>query len=229
MNERGQALIEALASTLLLVPLLLAVVQLALVQSTEQAALGAARSAAFAAHLGLDGATGPLPVSRVRELFFPEPDAAGRVEVARVAQPAAAATAEDVAMALLLPAIAVGSGGLELRRDRALEARAGAAPPRVFGDVAPGVSGLRLSARLPLMADDWDAGSASEVAARAAALSTAGRIAAWRGPLSAMAAPMRLLEPAVERLCLGRIDPDIVPQDRLSGLARAPDLRTQPC
>lgn len=226
---RGQAMVESLAATLLLAPLLLAVVRLSALQSAEQATVGAARAAALAAHHGLDTPSGPLSSARVRDLFHPGPEAQPQVATGASRQPPSAELAEDVAMALIVPARVVGVGDLDLARSRAVIAHASVAAPMIGEGFLSDTGRPRVAARLPLMLDDWDADGAAGVWRRTAALSTTGRIAAWRGPLSTLAAPMRLLEPAVERLCLGRIDPDIVPEDRLLGLARPPDLRTQPC
>jgi len=222
-------MVESLAATLVLTPLLLAIMQLAALQSAEQATVGAARAAALAAHHGLDAPAGPLSVARIRDLFHPDPESQPEVTTGTARQASSAELAEDVALALIVPARVVGVGDLDLARSRAIAARASVATPMVGESLMPDAPRPRVAASLPLMVDDWDAESAADVWRRAAALSTTGRIAAWRGPLTTLAAPMRLIEPAVERLCLGRIDPDIVPEDRLRGLARAPDLRTQPC
>lgn len=229
MKSRGQAMVESLAATLVLTPLLLAVVQLSALQAAEQATVGAARAAALAAHHGLDGAAGPLSSERIRGMFFADREAGGEVGTGASRQAPSAELAEDVALAMIVPAQVVGSGDLDLARSRAIASRVSVEVPQVLEAEMPDMPRPRVSAGLALMIDDWEADSASTVWRRTAALSTTGRIAAWRGPLTTLAAPMRLLEPAVERLCLGRIDPDIVPEDRLRGLARAPDLREKPC
>lgn len=229
MNARGQALVESLAATLVLIPLLFAVVQLAALQSAEQATLGAVRAAALATHHGLDAPGGPLSSERVRAIFFADDGADAEVAVGAAAQVPTADQAERVSLALIAPAQLVGVGDLDFRRSRAVTARASAAAPEPLGVTDPESPKPRVSAVLPLMIDDWEAAGAAGVWRRSAALSATGLIAAWRGPLTTMAAPMRLFEPAVERLCLGRIDPDIVPEDRLRGIAKTPDLRTQPC
>ena len=229
MSSRGQAMVESLTATLVLTPLLLAVVQLAALQSAEQATVGAARAAALSAHHGLDAATGPLSSERIRGLFLADPEARAEVATVEARQAPSAELAEDIALAIIVPAQVVGTGDLDLARSRAIAARVSADAPRIYGAIMPDSPPARVSAGLPLMLDDWHADGATGVWRRTAALSTTGRIAAWRGPLTTLAAPTRLLEPAVGRLCLGRIDPDIVPEDRLRGLARAPDLRAQPC
>lgn len=229
MKARGQALVESLAAMLVLAPLLLAVVQLSTLQSAEQATLSASRTAALSAHHGLDAPGGPLPPERVRGLFHPDADGAPQVGVGAARQPSAAEQMETVALALIVPAKVVGVGDVDFQRSRAVTAQASVSAPLVAQALAPDVARLRVSSALPLMIDDWDADGAARTWQRTAALSTTGRIAAWRAPLTALSAPMRLLEPAVGDLCLGRIDPDIVPEDRLQGLVRPPDLRTRPC
>ena len=229
MRMRGQAMVESLAATLVLTPLLLVVVQLSALQSSEQAALAAGRAAALAAHHGLDAATGPLSSERIRHLFFADEVADASIATGAARQPPSAELAEDLALAIIVPAQVVGTGELELARSRAISAHVSAEAPLIYEAIMPDTERARVSVGLPLMVDDWDADGAAEVWRRTASLSTTGRIAAWRGPLTTLATPMRLLEPAMERLCLGRIDPDIVPEDRLRGPVRAPDLRSQPC
>ena len=204
-------MIEALAASLVLTPLLFAVVQLSAMQSAEQVTLGSARAAALAAHHGLDAPGGPLPTERVRDLFHPDAETRPEVGASATRQASSAELAEDIALALIVPARMVGVGDVDLARSRAVAAQTSVAVPTVFAVSVPGAAGSRVSASLSLMVDDWDAESAADVWRRTAALSTTGRIAAWRGPLTTLAAPMRLVEPAVTRLCLGRIDPDIVP------------------
>lgn len=229
MRTRGQAMVESLAALLLLTPLLFAVVRLSATQSAEQATLGAARAAALAAHHGLDAPGGALPVERIQDLFHPDAETHPEVRTSAARQASSAELAEDIALTLIVPARVVGVGDVDLARSRAVAVQASVAVPAVSAVSVPDEARSRVSASLSLMVDDWDARSAADVWQRTAALSTTGRIAAWRGPLTTLAAPMRLVEPAVARLCLGRIDPDIVPEDRLRGPGRAPDLRTQPC
>jgi hypothetical protein len=222
-------MVESLAASLLLTPLLFAVVQLSATQSAEQATLGAARAAALAAHHGLDAPGGALPAERIRDLFHPDAETHPEVRTSAARQASSAELAEDIALTLIVPARVVGVGDVDLARSRAVVAQASVAVPTVSAVSVPDEARSRVAASLSLMVDDWDARGAADVWQRTAALSTTGRIAAWRGPLTMLAAPMRLVEPAVARLCLGRIEPDIVPEDRLRGLDRAPDLRTQPC
>jgi hypothetical protein len=222
-SMRGQALVESLVAMLVLAPLLIATLGLARHQAAQQRAQSAAWAGAIAAHHGID-----LAVMQANDA-----DLTGRVEVSlqRMAVPDAADTAEDIAFTLLQPALAVGSGGLGLARAEARRATA-VVVPAIWLDTAWTIEGRDEGQRaaLSVLVDDWAAPDATAVWRRTAALSTAGRINAWRPALRWAIEPMQLFEPAVARLCLGRIDPDIVPADRLP--TRRPDLmdlRTRPC
>jgi hypothetical protein len=222
-TARGQALVESLVAMLVLVPLLFATLGLAERQVAQQAAQSAAWAGAIAAHHGID----------VAALSATDDAVNGRVEVSlqRMAVPGAAETAEDIAFALLQPALAAGSGRLDLARGEGRRATARLAPAARSG-TAWMIDGPDQGQRedLYVLVDDWAAPDAAAVWRRTAALSTAGRIDAWRPALQWAIEPMRLFEPAIARLCLGRIDPDIVPMDRLPTVRpESADLRVRPC
>jgi hypothetical protein len=220
---RGQALIETIVAVLLLVPLLIATIDLWRRQAAIQSVQSSARAGVLAFHHGVDV-----------EAYAARPDgrvSGSEVTVIATPQPSAAQTAEEWAFGLLVPAQVIGVGQFDLARDQARNARSTARLSE-----GPALQWLRagssptFQAELSILVDDWQADNAETVRRRTAALSSAGRIAEWRTPLELMAAPMRLFEPAVARLCLGRIEPDIVPTDRLTGSSRGmSDLRTQPC
>ncbi len=219
----GQALVESLVAMLVLGPLLLATLSLAQRQTAQQTAQSAAWASAIAAHHGID----------LAGLSATDDAENGRVAVSlqRTTVPGAAETSEDVAFALLQPALAVGAGGLDLARAEARRATASVAPAEWL-DIAWTSDGddRGLRADLSVLVDDWAAPDAAAVWRRTAALSTAGRIDAWRSTLRWAVEPMRLFEPAIARLCLGRIDPDIVPMDRLPAVRpESVDLRSRPC
>jgi type II secretory pathway pseudopilin PulG len=222
-SVRGQALVESLVAMLVLAPLLLLTLSLAQRQTAQKTAQSAAWASAIAAHHGID----------LAGLSATDDAVNGRVAVSlqRTAVPGAAVTSEDVAFALMQPALAVGAGGLDLARAEARRATASVAPAQWL-DIAWTNDGddRGLRADLSVLVDDWAAPDAAAVWRRTAALSTAGRIDAWRSTLRWAVQPMRLFEPAIARLCLGRIDPDIVPTDRLPALRpESVDLRTRPC
>jgi hypothetical protein len=159
-------------------------------------------------------------------------EAAGpRVELGAASQPAFIESTERQAMTLLAPARVVGGAAFDLQRDAAR--RAIVRVPLQHGETLPApFSGLRftLTERLELLVDPWAARGPAQVAARVEALSPVGRMRELVRPLEPVRWAVSLFEPAVDRLCLGRTDPEIVPPDRLVG-ARGPglDLRTRRC
>ncbi|MBK7250370.1 MAG: hypothetical protein IPI06_05690 [Gammaproteobacteria bacterium] len=80
---------------------------------------------------------------------------------------------------------------------------------------APGTPALLLRERTTLFSEDWHAAGPAHAAERVASLA----VGAWLGELRALLRPGRaaatLFEPRFAQLCLGRIDPEIVPPDRL--------------
>jgi hypothetical protein len=158
-------------------------------------------------------------------------DAGPRVDLAAAPQPALVADTERQAMLLLAPARAVGGPGFDLQRDAARRATV-RVPLRHAEALPPPFGGLRftLTERLELLVDPWAARDPSQVVARVEALSPVGRMRELVRPLEPVRWAVSLFEPAVERLCLGRTDPEIVPPDRLVG-GRGPalDLRVRRC
>jgi hypothetical protein len=74
------------------------------------------------------------------------------------------------------------------------------------------------------------ASSPQHVAARTAALSMAGSLDETKRLLEPLAGAASVIEPSLDRLCVGRIGPDIVPEDRLPpNISRTSDLRSTPC
>ncbi len=158
-------------------------------------------------------------------------DAGPRVELTSAPQPAFVANSEQQAMLLLAPARAVGGPAFDLQRDAARRATV-RVPLRHGEALPPPFRGLRftLTERLELLVDPWAARDPSQVAARVEALSPVGRMRELVRPLEPVRWAVSLFEPAVERLCLGRTEPDIVPPDRLVGGRGAPlDLRARRC
>jgi hypothetical protein len=253
--SRGQALVEVLLATLLLVPLWLGVVYISRWHDLQHATIGAARYAAFESHASA-GREGPARIEATlrRRLFSRDParfsqsapgpadvgvrpqwadhrgepslldrDAGPRLQLAVAPQTAEVATAEPRLFGMLAPARFVGGPGFDLQRDAAR---------RAPGPLPAPVGGLRLTLteRLSLLVDPWAARDPAQVAARIDSLSPAGRLREWVRPLEPVRWAVALFEPAFERLCLGRTDPEIVPPDRLvGGRGAALDLRSRRC
>jgi len=163
------------------------------------------------------------------------------VAIATLAQPQAVERAEATAFAIIQPALAAGEGTLDLQRDAARRATV-SVPLRPFTVPGPVVAvappaGTRIEAEgfllresLALLVDPWAASSWLRVRQRTAALSVAGPLRDLTEPLRPLRWAAALLEPGIERLCLGRIEPDIVPPDRLvGGSGLRSDLRAVRC
>ncbi len=80
---------------------------------------------------------------------------------------------------------------------------------------------LHFEQRYALLTDAWNAGSPQHVARRAGGLVPGHALSAMAGLWRGLLAPVSLLEPSLQRLCLGVIEPDRVPDDRLSAGATA--------
>jgi len=158
-------------------------------------------------------------------------EAGPRVELAAAPQPAFVANTEEQAMLLLAPARVVGGPAFDLQRGAARRATV-RVPLRHREALPPPFNGLRftLTERLELLVDPWAARDPRQVVSRVEALSPVGRMRELVRPLEPVRWAVALFEPAIDRLCLGRTDPEIVPPDRLSG-GRGPvlDLRTRRC
>lgn len=76
---------------------------------------------------------------------------------------------------------------------------------------------LQLELRQPIsrLTDAWNAGSPGHVRDRVAGLVPASALSDLQGFWRPLLAPLTLVEPSLARLCLGIIEPDRVPEDRL--------------
>ena len=153
------------------------------------------------------------------------------VQLAPAAQPEEVARTEQIALDMIAPARAVGGPPFDLQRNASRAATVSVPVWHAAGLEAP-FGGLRFTLResLQLLVDPWASAGRRQVASRTDALSPVGAMRDLARPLEPVRWALALVEPAAARLCLGRIEPDIVPPDRLRG-ARAPalDLRTRPC
>lgn len=74
---------------------------------------------------------------------------------------------------------------------------------------------LHFDQRYALLADAWNAGGPQHVARRAGGLVPGRALSSMAGLWRGLLAPVSLVEPSLQRLCLGVIEPDRVPDDRL--------------
>ncbi|MEN9704675.1 MAG: hypothetical protein RLZZ393_554 [Pseudomonadota bacterium] len=206
----------------------------------QRQALVAAREAAFSG-MWLQGRIAPEVLQRgIRRRHFDRPgwvdptgnealpgrDDAVMVQVSNAAPPGKAPGAVAVA---LQPLRAVGGflgPGFDLPMDRHAQARVDVtlAPivhlPEPLDSLHP-----LLSAHLGLLGDEWMASGPGVVASRTAGLMPAGFLRAQSAWIKPLLWPASLIEPAIAQLCLGLIEPDRVPEDRLSATAAS---RRQP-
>jgi hypothetical protein len=82
---------------------------------------------------------------------------------------------------------------------------------------------LRLRGSMLLLDDGWAAAGPDQVAQRSGALAPTHALAALQAVVRPLLLPLSLLEPSLARFCPGLLDPDGVPEDRLS-----PTTSTQP-
>jgi hypothetical protein len=84
-------------------------------------------------------------------------------------------------------------------------------------------SSMELELRQPvaLMTDAWNASGVQHVRARTEGLVPTSALSGLQSLWSALSAPLTLIEPSLSRLCLGLIEADRVPEDRL-GSGRTP-------
>lgn len=78
------------------------------------------------------------------------------------------------------------------------------------------VISLELQQPVALMTDAWNASGAPHVRTRTAGLVPTSALSGLQTLWGALLAPLALIEPSLSRLCPGIIEPDRVPEDRLS-------------
>jgi hypothetical protein len=226
---KGQSMAEFAACAAALALLLLGTVTIGGYQETQRRGIIAARQAAFEGGW-LDGRAGSQPLrDRLASQHFDDAgltDATGQSRVAmadtvRVSGTAAQIPGRGAAAVEFLLAPLRTAGGF-LGGDFDLDNRGfrtGIVSVQTNGDspLPQPFSGLQLRFDQPyaLLVDAWNAAGPSHVARRAGALVPGHELSSLSGIWRAAAVPLSLLEPALQQLCLGRIEPDRVPEDRL--------------
>ncbi|MEO6187107.1 MAG: TadE family protein [Steroidobacteraceae bacterium] len=231
-KQSGQSLIEFAVGAASLTLLMLGSITLAGYQQVQRRTTLAAREVAFENAWLQDDDPGSL--QGVAELQLQEPGLTASGDHPYVSQSGVAVAvrqqrapglAGTAAHAMLDPLQVAGgflNGNFDLPAGRYI-----AGTVTVDIDPRPGMPqpfrGLSLQFKQPfaLQEDAWNASGARHVRSRAHGLvpSTAlsGLQSIWRPLLS----PLALLEPSLEDLCLGLIEPDRIPEDRL-GAGRTP-------
>ena len=222
-----------MVTLLFLVPLMLCAAYLAGLLRAEQTAVLATREFAVASMLEPSGDPQPDLIRRLHELAMPADEIPGELAPPRLERMDLAGTAVEVealAIGMLAPARAGGVGNFDLPLFRATRARAGVS----MGST----KALGVDIDMPVIVDEQlvffvghgAAKDPEQVRARTAALSAAGVLAEAARPIELIATIASVVEPALRQLCAGRIDPEIVPADRLpDDVTRSSDLRYRPC
>ncbi|MEY4761408.1 MAG: hypothetical protein RLZZ200_1264 [Pseudomonadota bacterium] len=236
-RQRGQAVVEFAVSAAVFALMLLGTVWIFRLHDIQRQAILSARAAAFTESWMHGRESADAAQLRLRQVHFeqagwldptgnepmPGSEQAVVLRLSQRSPPGTAPAAVDVAMA---PLRAVGSflgDGFELPMNRQATAlvEVGIDPVKRLPEPLSSL-GLRLTERYSVLGDTWAAGGPAEVVRRSAALVPASILRAPGQWLAPLLLPLSLFEPAVKRLCLGLIEPDRVPRDRLSPATGGP-------
>ena len=233
---RGQALVETLLVAMLTVPLLLGILFLFELQAAQQATLAAARQTLFQHHyargtVSVEELTGLARREHLESLFVSKWGAvvSQQVSLSATSQMPSVQRVEDTTFALLEPALSAGSGSFDLARGSAMRAtaRVEVTAPEMLRLVLDEPR-ITLEESLASLHDDWFAHNRERAISRVAGLTVTGSLREWTEPMQTVTDAIALLEPAFAQLCIGRIDIDVVPEDRLAGTTPT-DLRSRSC
>jgi len=243
-SQRGQALVEGAVSLVLLSTVLAAIPCLTGYHDVQRAALRAARDASYMA--GWAGMAEAATVSRRSsavladvpwahprdgERWLSGDDAASATRTDSAPPGRAAALMDFIATPLGESAGLLG-GAFELNRSGYQTLRVTAAVPAVRGAPEP-FSQLSLSfeERSSVLTESWNAGTPDQVLARVKPLVPSAQLQPLVEPMQILAVPLQFIEPAFAQLCVGRIEPDRVPEMRLGDRVarRAATAEEGPC
>ena len=230
---RGQCMVEFALAVVSMVLLAFGTIMIGRYQQVQFQAIVAARHATYQ-HAWTGERLGPDALEqRGRALFFTNAgwrDATGRralidpgTDTHVAATEGAAPEASSAMIEFLLQPLRLVSGFLGAGFD--LSSR-GLHTSVVRVDLSPVLqlpapfNELRLNfeERSAVLGDAWSAAGPTQVVRRVSGLMPTGLFAQQRDLLLPLSAPIRLLEPAFARLCLGLVEPDRVPVDRLEGI-----------
>lgn len=243
-SQRGQALVEGAVALVLLSTVLAAIPCLAGYHDVQRAALRAARDASYMA--GWAGMAEAATVSRRSATVFADVpwahprdgerwlsgDDAASTDHADSAPPGRAAALMDFIAKPLGESAGLLGGAFELNRSGYHTLRVTAAVPALRGAPAP-FSELQLSLeeRSAVLTESWNAGTPEQVVARVKPLVPSAQLQPLVEPMQVLAVPLKFIEPAFAQLCVGRIEPDRVPEMRLGDriARRAAEEQGGPC
>ena len=238
----GQSLVEFAIGSAALLLLLLGVITLSGFQEVERRGSGAARMVAFESAWQPLGASPQESSQRVFAQHYDDSallDAVGRaryvmpgdVSVSRGSGPAPglAAEATTLLLAPLRASEAFVGGNIDLESGGYVSGHVAAhlAPHRWLPEPFDSLD-LSLQQQYAILTDSWNGSGPRHVRERTASLiptqSLSSITAIWRG----LAAPLSIVEPSIDKLCLGLIEPDAIPEDRLGPVVNSMRIR-RPC
>jgi hypothetical protein len=235
--QAGQSITEFAVGAAVFALLLLGSITIAGYQEVQRRMAIAARQSAFAsAWAGAranhtqslrEAARRHLDDPAVIDAFGRNPYVTGSAITATASLHASPGVSGTAMRAMLTPLRAAGSmmgGDFDLSADQLLQGTLTVplarqpALPQPFGSLS-----LEFRQPVAIMIDAWNAAGVDHVRRRARGLVPASALTGVQALWRPLAAPLSLLEPALGELCLGLIEPDRVPEDRL-GAGRSPLL-----
>jgi hypothetical protein len=233
-RQHGQSMTEFAIGVAVMAMLLLGTITIAGYQEVQRRAAIAAREAAFAGVWTGRRSSPVTATSRAAQASLVDPrliNAVGQayvgsgdihVQAAHGAAPGRAATAAQVMVDPLRVAGGFLGAGFDLSAEGMLTGSIDVSIP-ADPDLPQPFSTMPLQLRQPfaLLGNAWNAGGTQQVRDRTASLVPASVLTRLNSLWQPLLAPLSLLEPSLSRLCLGIIEPDRVPEDRL-GAGRTP-------
>jgi len=225
-GEKGQSMTEFAAGAASLSLLVLGTLTLGAYQEVDRRGLMAARESAY---LGSWRARQPTGTASLHQHYLADSavqDPFGRQLLVQPDDLQMSATFREpdgiagAATMLLLTPLRATSGflgsGFDLHGSTLLVGEVRTHLPARTGLPEP-YSGLDLELHAPfaLLGDAWNAGSVRHVEQRAGGLVPSSQLAAFASLWRPLLAPLTLVEPALGQLCLGMIEGDRIPENRL--------------
>lgn len=234
-KQRGQSMTEFAVGAATLTLLLLGSITIAGYQEVQRRTAIAARQAAFEGAWRGAHTDRPTLVRHVVARNLDDAaltDAIGQGRYVRQSGVTATATdlpppglAQDAARAMIAPLQVAGGflgGDFDLQANGLLsgtvhvDIEPQARLPQPFDTMT-----VQLRQPFALMTDAWNAGHADHVRNRTAGLVPTSALNGLQSFWQPLLAPLSLIEPSLTQLCLGLIEPDRIPEDRL-GAGRTP-------
>jgi hypothetical protein len=233
-HERGQSMTEFAIGLAVMALMLLGSITIAGFQEVQRRMSFAARQAASEGEWAANREDRRVVVRRVANFHLQDPalsDAFGNQtlrpsDTSATASLGAAPGRARIAANLMVEPLQLAGGFLggnfDLTPDGLL---GGAIAVNIPGNAAlpqpfAGMS-VKLEQPFAQLTDAWNASGADHVRRRSAGLVPASALSDLQAIWRPLLAPLALIEPSLSRLCLGIIEPDRVPEDRL-GAGRSP-------